>query len=105
MSDVGICLRDERFWSDLGVVNLHRKKDTHWVAYINQNYFNSFGFSPPQKLSRVFIKQNGHFLYFEHKLQGLTCERDSYCASQFFYINYSEKFLGIDFISTVLYLY
>ena len=34
---VGIYLRDGPFSSDLGIVNLHPSKGTHWVCYINEN--------------------------------------------------------------------
>ena len=31
LSDVGIYLRDGPFSSDIGIVNLHATKGTHWV--------------------------------------------------------------------------
>ena len=34
-NDVGIYLRDGLFESDIGIVNLHPSKGTHWVCYIN----------------------------------------------------------------------
>ena len=34
---VGIYLRDGPFKSDIGIVNLHPSKGTHWVCYINEN--------------------------------------------------------------------
>ena len=43
LNDVGIYLRDEPFSSDVGIVNLHPLKGTHWVCYMNENYFNSYG--------------------------------------------------------------
>ena len=42
-SKVGIYLRDGTFESDIGIVNLHPSKGTHWVCYINGNYFDSYG--------------------------------------------------------------
>ena len=51
LNDVGIYLRDGAFESDIGIVNLHPSRGTHWVCYINENYFYSYGCSPPQKLS------------------------------------------------------
>ena len=48
LSDVGIYLEDGTFSSDLGLVILHPSKGTHWVAYINENYFDSFGCGPPE---------------------------------------------------------
>ena len=56
LNDAGIYLRDGPFKSDIGIVNLHPSKGTHWVCYINENYFDSFGCSPPKKLSKLIIK-------------------------------------------------
>ena len=60
---VGICLRDEPFKSDIGIVTLHPSRGSHWSAYLNQNYFDSYGCSPPQNLSKFIIKRNGLCLY------------------------------------------
>ena len=51
LNDIGIYLRDGPFESDIGIVNLHQSRGTHWVCYINENYFESFGCVPPKKLS------------------------------------------------------
>ena len=80
LNDVGIYLRDGPFSSDIGTVNLHPLKGTHWVACKNENYFDSYGCSPPQKSSKFIIKRNGHCLYSEYKIQAPTSRRDSYCA-------------------------
>ena len=68
-SKVGIYLRDGSFSSDVGIVNLHPSKGTHWVCYINENYFDSYGCSPPKKLSKFIIKRNGYCLYSEYQIQ------------------------------------
>ena len=52
LSDEGIYLGDGPFLSDIGIVNLHPSKGTHWVCYINENFFDSYGCVPPQKLSK-----------------------------------------------------
>ena len=101
LNDVGIYLRDGPFSSDIGIVNLHSSKGTHWVCYINENYFDSYGCSPPKKLSKFIIKRNGYCLYSEYQIQ----KNDSYCASYCLYIIYLTKVLGIDFKSAVLNLY
>ena len=49
LSDVGIYLRDWLFLKDIGIVNLQPSKGTHWVCYINENYFDSYACAPPQK--------------------------------------------------------
>ena len=87
-NDTGIYLRHGPFSSDIGIVNLHPSKGTHWVCYINKNYFDSYGCVPLKKLSKIIIKQNGHCLYSEYKIQGLTNKRDAYCGSYCLYILY-----------------
>ena len=101
LNDVRIYLRDGPFESDIGIVNLHPSKGTHWVCYINENYFDSYGCSPPKKLSKFIIKRNRYCLYSENQIQ----KNDSFCASYCLYIIYLIKVLGIDFKSAVLNLY
>ena len=60
LNDVGIYLRDGPFKSDIGIVNLHPSKGSHWVCYIYENYFDSYGVVCPKKLSKVIIKRNGY---------------------------------------------
>ena len=50
-SDVGVYLRDGPFEFDIGISNLHPSKGTHWVVYINENYFYRHGCVPHKKLS------------------------------------------------------
>ena len=102
LDNVGIYLRDDTIKSDVGIVNLHPSKGSHWVCYMNENYFNSYGCVCPKKLSKFIIKRNGYCLYSEYKIQGLTCKRDSHCANYRLYILYLTKLLGIDFKSAVL---
>ena len=101
LNKVGIYLRDGPFSSDIGILNLHPLKGTHWVTYINENYFDSYGCVSPKKLSKFIIKQNGYCLYSEYQIQ----KNDSYCASYCLHIIYLTKVLGIDFKSAVLNLY
>ena len=100
-SKVGIYLRDGSFSRDIGIVNLHPLKGTHWVSYSNENYFDSYGCAPPKKLSKFIIKRNGYCLYSEYQIQ----KNDSFCASYCLYIIYLTKIVGIDFKSAVLNLY
>ena len=101
LDNVKIYLRDGLFSSDIGRVNLHPTKGTHWVCYISENYFDSYGCSPPKKLSKYIIKRNGHCLYSEYQIQ----KNDCFCASYCLYIIYLTKVLGIDFKSAVLNLF
>ena len=98
---VGIYLRDGPFSSDIGIVNLHPSTGTHWVCYINEKYFDSYGCVCPKKLSKFIIKRKGYCLYSEYQIQ----KKDSFCASYCLYIIYLTKVLGIDFKSAVLNLY
>ena len=81
LNDVGIYLGDGPFEFDIGMVNLNPFQGTHWVAYINENYSDSYGWSPPQKLSEFNIKRIGHCLFSGNKIQGLTSKQGSLCAS------------------------
>ena len=69
LNDVWIYLRDGPFKSDFDIVNLHPSKGTHWVCYINENYFDSCGCVCPKKLSKFIIKRNGYCFYSEYQTQ------------------------------------
>ena len=69
LDNVNTYLRDGPFSSDIGIVNLHPSKGTQWVCYINENYFDSYGCSPPKKLSKFIIKRNRYYLYSEYQIQ------------------------------------
>ena len=101
LNDIGIYLRDGLFESDIGIVNLHPSEGTHWVCYINENYFDSYGVVCPKKLSKFIIKRNRYCLYSEYQIQ----KNDSFCASYCLYIIYLTKMLGVDFKIAVLNLY
>ena len=101
LDNVNIYLRDGPFSSDIGIVNLHPSKGTHWVCYINEDYFDSYGCVCPKKLSKIIMKRNGYYLHSEYQIQKI----DSFCASYCLYIIYLTKVLGIDFKSAVLNLY
>ena len=101
LNNVGIYLRDGPFSSDIGIVNLHPSKGTHWICFVNENYFDSYGCVCPKKVSKFIIKRNGYCLYSEYQIQ----KNDSFCASYCLYIIYLTRVLGIDFKSAVLNLY
>ena len=101
LNDVGIYLKDGPFESDVGFVNLHPSKGTHWVSYLNENYSDSYGCAPRKKLSKFIIKRTGYCLYSENQIQ----KNDSFCASYCLYILYLTKVIGIDFKSAILNLY
>ena len=101
LNDVGIYLRDGPFESDIGIVNIHPSRGTHWVSYINENYFDRYGVICPKELSKFIIKRNGYCLYSEYQIQ----KEDSFCGSYCLYKIYLTKVLGIAFKSAVLNLY
>ena len=101
LDNVNIYLRDGPFSSDIGIVNLHPSTGSHWVCYMNENYFDSYGVVCPKKQSKFIIKRNRYCLYSEYQIQ----KNDSYCASYCLYIIYLTKVLGIDFKAAVLNLY
>ena len=101
LNNVNIYPRDGPFSSDIGIVNLHPTRGSHWVSHIHEYYFDSYGITPPRKLSKFIIKRNGYCLYSEYQIQ----KNDSFCGSYCLYIIYLTKVLGIDFKSAVLNLY
>ena len=101
-SKVGIYLRVGDFFTSYGIVNLLPSRGTHWVLYIKDCCFDSYGCSPPKKLLN-FLKKNKHkkCIYSEYQIQ----KNDSFCASYCLYILYQTKVLGNDFKSAVLNLF
>ena len=83
------------------MLNFHSTKGTQWVAYINQNYFVSYGCPPPQKTRKYIIKQNINVFFSEYKIQGL----DSHCAAFCLDIIYLIKIIGVDFKTAVSIVY
>ena len=51
VSKAGIYLRNGPFLCDIGNVNSHPSKGTHWVCYIKDCYFDSYGCPPPKNFS------------------------------------------------------
>ena len=89
LKDVGTYLRDGPFSCDIGIVNLHPSKATHWVCYINENYFDSYGCVPSKRLSKFNIKRNGYGLYSEYQIQ----KNDSFkCKLSFLYILFDKSY-------------
>ena len=69
LTDVGIFLRDGPFTIDVGILNLHPFRGSHWVFYIDEKYFDSYGVVCPKKLSKFIIKRNGYCLFSEYQIQ------------------------------------
>ena len=65
LKDVGIYLRDGPSSTDVGIVDIHPSKCSHWVLYIDEIYFHSYGVVCPKKLAEFIIKRN-KYLYFQN---------------------------------------
>ena len=91
----GIYMRDDKFITTSGIVNLHPTKGTHWVMFTNQNYFDSYGCPPPLNIT----KQINNGIFSEYQTQ----KDDSYCAAYCLYVLYLTNIIG--FKNAVLNLY
>ena len=91
----GIYMRDDKFTSDSGIVNLHPTKGTHWVMFINEYFFDSYGCPTPTKIENHIQKG----IYSEYQIQ----KNDSYCAAYCLYVLYLTQI--ICFKNAVLNLY
>ena len=91
---VGIYMRDDKFTTTAGIVNLHPTKGTHWVMFSGKFYFDSFGCL--QLVYLITIKKG---IYSEYQIQ----KNDSYCAAYCLYVLYLRNTIG--FKNAVLYLY
>ena len=74
----GIYMRDDEFMTTIGIVNLHPTKGTHWVMFVNDFYFDSYGCPPPLNIT----KQINNGFYSEYQIQ----KDDSYCAAYCLYV-------------------
>ena len=66
-SKVGIFLRDGSFSTNYGIVNLHPSRGSHWVCYIKDCYFDSYGCPPPKKFNYLKNKHKKCF-YSEYQI-------------------------------------
>ena len=65
ITECGIYMRDDKFNTTSGIVNLHPSVGTHWVMFTNQNYFDSYGCPPPTNILNHI--KNG--IYSEYQIQ------------------------------------
>ena len=89
----GIYMRDDKFTTPIGIVNLHPTKGTHWVLYINQFYFDSYGIIPPLSIQKYIKKNRKNLIYSEYKIQN----NYSLCAAYCLYILYLTQIVGLSF--------
>ena len=95
ITECGIYMRDDKFTTDYGIVNLHPTKGTRLVMYTNKNYFDSYGC--PHPLNIMSFINNG--FYSGYQIQS----NDSYCAAYCLYVLYLTNIIG--FKNAVLNLY
>ena len=79
-------MRDDKFTTTAGIVNLHPTEGTHWVMFTNQNYFDSYGCPPPTNILNLINKG----LNSEYQIQ----KDESFCAAFCLYVLYLIQLLG-----------
>ena len=92
-------MRDDNFNTDIGIVNLHPFKGTHWVCYIKNKYFDSYGCPPPENIKNYIKSKYKSCIYSEYQIQ----KHSSLCASYCLFVIYYSTLL--DFKKAVLMLY
>ena len=80
----GTYMRDDKFTTDSGIVNLHPSVGTHWVMFTDQNYFDSYGYPPPTNILN-HIKKG---IYSEYQIQKNGSYCAAYCLCFISYTNY-----------------
>ena len=50
LNSTGIYMRDDKFTTDSGIVILHPTKGPHWVIFVTEFYFDSYGCPPPTNI-------------------------------------------------------
>ena len=53
LNSTGIYMRDDKFTTTSGIVNLHPTEGTHWVKF----YFDSYGCPPPTNILNHILKK------------------------------------------------
>ena len=50
LNSTRIYMRDDKFTTSSGIVKLHPTKGTHWVMFVNEFYFDSYGCPSPTNI-------------------------------------------------------
>ena len=88
-------MRDAKFTTDSRIVNLHPTKGTHWVMFVSEFYFDSYGCPPPTNILNHIKKRYLFGISNSDRRQLLS----AYCL----YVLYLTKIIG--FKNAVLNLY
>ena len=62
-------MRDGAFLTSYGIVNLHPCRETHWLMYNKDCYFDSYGCSPPKTLLKYLKNKHKKCIYPENQIQ------------------------------------
>ena len=84
LNSTGIYMRDDKFTTPSGIVNLYPTKETHWVMFVNEYFFDSYGCPPPTNILN-HIKKG---IYSEYQIQ----KNHRYCAAIVYTFHFSHKF-------------
>ena len=57
LNSTGSYMRDAKFRTDSGIVNLHPTKGTQWVMFVTEFYFDSYGCPPPTSIPNHIKKR------------------------------------------------
>ena len=82
----GVYMRDDKFTTTTGTVDLHPTKGTHWVMFTNQTYFDSYGCPPPTNI----LNLNNKGINSKYQIQ----KYNSFCAAFCLYVLYLTQCLG-----------
>ena len=62
-------MRNSNYATENDAIKLHFFKDTHWVANIEENFSDSYGFLPPKRNLILSVKRMEKRFFFECKIQ------------------------------------
>ena len=79
----GVYMRDAALATNSGIVKIHLTKGSHWVMFVDEFYFDSYGCPPSVKvMNHLNMSQVNRSIYSESLLQ----KNDSYCAAYCLYV-------------------
>ena len=97
----GVYMRDDKFTTTAGIVNLQPTKGTPWVIFSDKFHFDSFGCPPPLNISNHINTRSAfdNGIYSKYQIH----KNDSYCAAYCLNVLYLTQLIG--FKNAVLNLY
>ena len=95
-----IYVRDDIVSANFGIINLHPSRGTHWVCYIGNYCFDSYGCAPPKIILNYIKSRYGNCVYSEYQIQ-----KNNLCGSYCSYILFCMLLYSMNFKTAVLNLY